>query len=40
MLKVYEKLPFPVQSRLELGVYHLTINFSEDDTSFAEKENQ
>jgi hypothetical protein len=39
MLKVYEKLPFPVQSRLECGVYHLLINFSEEDTSCTEKEN-
>jgi len=30
MLKVYEKLPFAIQSRLESGVYHLTINFSEE----------
>jgi acyl-CoA hydrolase/GNAT superfamily N-acetyltransferase len=40
MLKVYEKLPFTIQSRLEMGVYHLLINFSEEDASFAEKENQ
>ena len=33
MLKVYEKLPFAVQSRLEYGVYHLTINFSEEEPS-------
>jgi RimJ/RimL family protein N-acetyltransferase len=39
MLKVYEKLPFPVQSRLECGIYHLLINFSEEDTSCTEKEN-
>ncbi len=31
MLKVYEKLPFPVHSRLESGVYHLSINFSEEE---------
>ncbi|OPY86261.1 MAG: Acetyltransferase Pat [Smithella sp. PtaU1.Bin162] len=35
MLKVYEKLPFPVQSRLECGVYHLTVNFSEEETTTA-----
>jgi ribosomal protein S18 acetylase RimI-like enzyme len=40
MLKVYEKLPFPVQSRLEYGVYHLLINFSGEDMSFTEKETQ
>jgi acyl-CoA hydrolase/RimJ/RimL family protein N-acetyltransferase len=30
MLKVFEKLPFVVNSKLEYGVYHLTINFSEE----------
>lgn len=29
MLKVYEKLPFAVQSKSASGVYHLTIDFSE-----------
>ncbi len=33
MLKVYEKLPFTVQSKFKSGVYHLTINFLEDVTS-------
>jgi acyl-CoA hydrolase/RimJ/RimL family protein N-acetyltransferase len=39
MLKVYEKLPFAVQSRLEFGVYHLLINFSGEDASLPEKAN-
>ena len=38
MLKVYEKLPFPIQSRLELGVYHLLIKFSDDDFDLTNKE--
>ncbi len=33
MLKVLEKLPFVVNSKLESGIYHLTINFSEEETS-------
>ena len=33
MLKVFEKLPFIVNSKLESGVYHLTINFSEEEAS-------
>ncbi|PKN76387.1 MAG: GNAT family N-acetyltransferase [Deltaproteobacteria bacterium HGW-Deltaproteobacteria-10] len=33
MLKVYEKLPFTVQSKFKSGAYHLTINFQEDITS-------
>ncbi len=33
MLKVYEKLPFTVQSKFKSGAYHLTINFQEDVTS-------
>jgi acyl-CoA hydrolase/RimJ/RimL family protein N-acetyltransferase len=33
MLKVYQKLPFAVQSKLKYGVYHLTINFSEEEPS-------
>lgn len=33
MLKVFEKLPFVVHSTLEYGVYHLTINFSDEETA-------
>jgi RimJ/RimL family protein N-acetyltransferase len=33
MLKVFERLPFVVHSKLEYGVYHLTINFSEEEPS-------
>jgi acyl-CoA hydrolase/predicted GNAT family acetyltransferase len=33
MLKVYSKLPFALQSKLKYGVYHLTINFSEEEPS-------
>ena len=33
MLKVFEKLSFVVHSKLEYGVYHLTINFSEEEQS-------
>lgn len=33
MLKVFEKLPFIVHSKLEYGVYHLTVNFSEEASS-------
>jgi RimJ/RimL family protein N-acetyltransferase len=30
MLKVFEKIPFVVHSKLEFGVYHLTVNFSKE----------
>lgn len=33
MLKIFEKLPFIVHSKLEYGVYHLTVNFSEEALS-------
>lgn len=31
MLKVYEKLPYAIESKLKYGIYHLTINFSDED---------
>ena len=37
MLKVYEKLPFTLQSKFKSGVYHLTINFSEEEPPSATK---
>lgn len=33
MLKVFEKLPFVVNSKLESVIYHLIINFSEEEIS-------
>jgi acyl-CoA hydrolase/RimJ/RimL family protein N-acetyltransferase len=33
MLKVYQKLPFVIQSKFKHGVFHLTINFSEEQPS-------
>ncbi len=33
MLKVYQKLPFAVQSKFKYGVYHLIINFTEEEPS-------
>ncbi|PKN67659.1 MAG: GNAT family N-acetyltransferase [Deltaproteobacteria bacterium HGW-Deltaproteobacteria-12] len=33
MLKVYQKLPFAIKSKLKYGVYNLTIDFSEEEPS-------
>jgi len=30
MLKVYEKLPYPIRAVMEFGIYNLTIPFSEE----------